>query len=137
MAKNTTDFQKLKAPNQPTSYTKEQLQELVSCAKDPLYFMEKYMYVQHSVKGKIPFQAYEFQKKLIHGYNNYRNVICMIPRQSGKCVGHNTIITIKNSKTNDVYDIPIGIWYEYTLSKQQGTAIPDISKYKRTPENNI
>ena len=84
MAKNTADFEKLKAPNQPTTYTAEQLQEFVRCANDPIYFMEHYMYVQHSVKGKIPFEAYSFQKDLIRTYRNYRNTIAMIPRQSGK-----------------------------------------------------
>lgn len=132
MAKNTTDFQKLKQPNQPISYTKEQLQELVSCAKDPLYFMEKYMFVQHSVKGKIPFKAYEFQKKLVYGYNNYRNVICMIPRQSGKCVVDKTLITVRNCKENKIYDIPIGIYYEWSACMRDGKQPPDISKYERT-----
>lgn len=84
MAKNNTDFQKLKPANQPIKYNKEQLQELVTCAKDPLYFMEKYMFVQHSTKGKIPFKAYEYQKSLINGFQQHRNVIAMIPRQSGK-----------------------------------------------------
>lgn len=84
MAKNNTDFQKLKPANQPIVYSKDQLQELVACAKDPLYFMEKYMFVQHSTKGKIPFKAYEYQKSLVHGFQNHRNVIAMIPRQSGK-----------------------------------------------------
>lgn len=84
MAKNNTDFQKLKPANQPIKYTKDQLEELVKCSNDPLYFMEKYMYVQHSTKGKIPFKAYEYQKELITGFDKHRNVIAMIPRQSGK-----------------------------------------------------
>jgi hypothetical protein len=131
MAKNTTDFQKLKAPNQPTNYTKEQLQELVNCAKDPLYFMEKYMYVQHSVKGKIPFEAYEFQKKLIHGYNNFRNVIAMIPRQSGKCISSHVQMSIKNKQTGEIFEIPIGIYYEWARCMRDGRTPPDISVYKK------
>ena len=79
-----TDFEKLKAPNQPTTYTSEQLQEFVGCAKDPTYFMENYLYIQHPTRGKIPFAAYEFQKDLIRTYWNNRNTIAMIPRQSGK-----------------------------------------------------
>ncbi len=84
MAKNTSDFEKLKSANQPTTYTTEQLQEFVMCAKDPIYFMEKYIYIQHPTKGKIQFEAYPFQRDLIKTYWNYRNTIAMIPRQSGK-----------------------------------------------------
>ena len=84
MARKNTDFVKLKPPNQPTTYTPAQVKEFISCARDPIYFMEKYLYVQHPTRGKIPFIAYEFQKDLIKTYWDYRNVIAMIPRQSGK-----------------------------------------------------
>jgi hypothetical protein len=99
MAKNTSDFEKLKSPNQPTTYTAEQLQEFVRCANDPIYFMERYMYVQHSVKGKIPFEAYSFQKELISTYRNYRNTIAMIPRQSGKALSLDTPIATPSGWT--------------------------------------
>ena len=62
MARKNTDFVKLKPPNQPTTYTPAQVKEFISCARDPIYFMEKYLYVQHPTRGKIPFIAYEFQK---------------------------------------------------------------------------
>jgi hypothetical protein len=84
MAKNTANFEKLKSPNQPTTYTSKQLQEFATCARDPIYFMERYVYIQHPTKGKIPFQAYDFQRDLIKTYRDYRNTIAMIPRQSGK-----------------------------------------------------
>lgn len=84
MGKNTSDFEKLKSPNQPTTYTAEQLQEFVNCAKDPIYFMERFLYIQHPTRGKILYEAYEFQKEMIKTYWNNRNTIAMIPRQSGK-----------------------------------------------------
>lgn len=84
MSKNNTDFEKLKPANQPTAYSPEQLQEFIRCAKDPLYFMQKYMFIQHPTKGKIPFEAYQFQKELVRTYWSFRNTIAMIPRQSGK-----------------------------------------------------
>jgi hypothetical protein len=84
MAKNNTDFEKLKPANQPTTYTPEQIQEFVRCAQDPIYFMEKHMFIQHPTKGKIPFEAYPFQKDLVKTYWSFRNTIAMIPRQSGK-----------------------------------------------------
>jgi len=84
MPRKNAEFVKLKPPNQPTMYTPEQLKEFAACARDPIYFMEKFLYVQHPTRGKIPFAAYEFQKDLIKTYNENRNVIAMIPRQSGK-----------------------------------------------------
>lgn len=84
MARNSSDFEKLKSPNQPTTYTTEQLKELSKCARDPLYFMENYIYIQHPKRGKIRFEAYSFQRELIKTYWSSRNTIAMIPRQSGK-----------------------------------------------------
>lgn len=86
MAKKSTDYEKLKKPNQATSYTPDQLNEFINCAKDPLYFMENFMYIQHPdpARGKIKFEAYEFQKKLINCYWKYKDVVAKIARQSGK-----------------------------------------------------
>ena len=84
MARKNADFVKLKPPNQPTSMTPEQTRDFIRCARDPIYFMQTYLYVQHPTRGKIPFAAYEFQKDLVKAYWDYRNVIAMIPRQSGK-----------------------------------------------------
>ena len=84
MSNKTKDFEKLKAANQPTTYTQEQFQEFLRCARDPIYFMENYMFIQHPTMGKIQFDAYEFQKDLITTYWKNRNTIAMIPRQSGK-----------------------------------------------------
>jgi Terminase large subunit, T4likevirus-type, N-terminal/Terminase RNaseH-like domain len=84
MAKNTANFEKLKQPNQPTTYTQAQLDEIISCAKDPVWFMERFLFIQHPLHGKIQFEAYEFQKHLIKTYWQNRNTIAMIPRQSGK-----------------------------------------------------
>lgn len=86
MATNTTEYKKLKSPNEPLNCTLSQLKEMIDCAKDPLYFMENYMYVQRAVEGRVKFQAYDFQKTLIKTYVDNRNSICMIPRQSGKTI---------------------------------------------------
>jgi len=84
MAKNNTAFEKLKPANQSTTYTPAQLQEIINCARDPLWFMERFLYIQHPLHGKLQFEAYPFQKELINTYWKNRNTIAMIPRQSGK-----------------------------------------------------
>ena len=136
MAKNTADFEKLKAPNQPVVFTSPaQLQEFFNCAKDPVYFMEKFMFIQHATQGKIRFNAYEFQKELINTYKDYRNTLAMIPRQSGKCVVNITTITVKQNSTGKVYEIPIGEYHTWAVEMQDSnTSTIDISKYEKNKE---
>jgi hypothetical protein len=131
MSKNTTDFEKLKPANQPTAYSNQQLQEFVKCARDPLYFMENYMFIQHPTKGKIPFEAYPFQRDLVKTYWNFRNTAAMIPRQSGKCVVNNTEVVIRDKTSGEIYDLPIGTYYEWAACMRDSKPPPDISGYKR------
>lgn len=66
------------------AYTEEQLQDLLTCADDPLFFMENFIYIQHGTKGKMKFVPYKFQRDLVKTYWKYRNTIAMISRQAGK-----------------------------------------------------
>ena len=59
-------------------------QEYIKCAKDPAYFMKKYCYIQHPTRGRILFNLYPFQEKMVDKFHNNRFVICKMPRQSGK-----------------------------------------------------
>jgi hypothetical protein len=84
MAKNTSNYEKLKPAFKKITLTQQQFSELAQCAQDPLWFMEHFMYIQHPLRGKMPFTAYHFQKDLVKTYWKNRNTIAMIPRQSGK-----------------------------------------------------
>lgn len=84
MAQAQVDFTLVKAANAKTTYTSKQVQEIKRCMEDPLYFMENYMWIQHPVKGKMPFEAYEYQKQLVNAYWKNTSVIALLPRQSGK-----------------------------------------------------
>ena len=74
----------IKKPHQSQSWSKEQVDEFTTCINDPIYFIETYAYIQHPVKGKVPFALFDYQKKLIRTYNDYRYAIAMLPRQTGK-----------------------------------------------------
>ena len=51
-------------------------QEYIKCAKDPVYFMKKYCYIQHPTRGRIQFNLYPFQEKVLNLLNkNDRNII--------------------------------------------------------------
>jgi hypothetical protein len=67
-----------------SEYTPELIQELVRCQKDPVYFIRKYVWLQHPKRGKILFDLYPYQEELIHACENNTRVIALISRQMGK-----------------------------------------------------
>jgi hypothetical protein len=77
----------VKKPHQTESFTKDQLLEFAKCA-DPIggpeYFMSNYFYIQHPTKGRMLYEPFDYQKRLIHAYHNYRYSISLMPRQTGK-----------------------------------------------------
>jgi len=49
-----------------------------------LYFAKNFFHIQHPTKGKMKFEPFEYQLRLLHSYHDYRFNINMMPRQSGK-----------------------------------------------------
>ena len=86
MAK-TLDGVLIKKPHQKENFTKEEFTEFAKCA-DPVngaqYFMNSFFNIQHPTKGRMVYQAFEYQTKLLDIYHNYRFNINMLPRQTGK-----------------------------------------------------
>ena len=81
-----------KKANQKETFTEEQINDLMQCM-DPdqgyLYFARKFAYIQHPVKGKLLFDPFTYQERLLKSYHNFRFNINMLPRQTGKttCAG--------------------------------------------------
>lgn len=75
---------KLKLPGVELQYTEEQLKEYVKCAKDPVYFCEKYIKVKTLDKGIVPFNLYQYQKNFVNAIHDNRFTISKWPRQCGK-----------------------------------------------------
>jgi len=57
--------------------------EYVKCATNPAYFMKKYCMIQHPIRGKIPFELYDFQEKSVHEFKDNRFNIILKARQLG------------------------------------------------------
>jgi hypothetical protein len=77
----------VKTPYKQQIFTPEQLDSFLKCADPvtgPQYFLDHYFYIQHPTQGKLLYQPYSYQRKLIHTYHNYRFSISMMPRQTGK-----------------------------------------------------
>ena len=68
-------------------FTEEQVKHLLQCA-DPklgyMHFVKNFFHIQHPVKGKVKFEPFEYQERLLSSYHDYRFNINMMPRQSGK-----------------------------------------------------
>ena len=58
-------------------------QEYIKCAKDPEYFMKKYCYIQHPTRGRILFNLYPFQGKVLHLFRDNQFLITLKSRQLG------------------------------------------------------
>ena len=58
-------------------------QEYIKSAKDPAYFLRKYCVIQHPIKGKVPFDLYDFQEKTIEEFEGHRMNIILKARQLG------------------------------------------------------
>ena len=77
----------IKKAHKQERFTEQQVQEMLACA-DPLtgydYFVKHFFYIQHPVKGKLLFEPFGYQERLLHSYHDNRFNINMLPRQSGK-----------------------------------------------------
>lgn len=58
-------------------------QEYIKCAKDPAYFLKKYCKIQHPKRGKINFNLYPFQDKVLQLLLNNEYSIVNKSRQLG------------------------------------------------------
>lgn len=74
----------LKKPGQQTTYTYEQIQELIKCQNDPVYFIENYVYIRHAKRGRIKFAMYDYQRNMVGKYHKQRFNIVLSARQTGK-----------------------------------------------------
>lgn len=71
MAESQVDYKQLLA------------REYKKCCEDPAYFMRRYVYIQHPMRGRILFNLYPFQEKVLHLFRDSDNIICLKSRQLG------------------------------------------------------
>ena len=57
--------------------------EYLKCSKDPVYFMKKYCYIQHPMRGKIKFDLYKFQEESLTEIESNRYNVILKSRQMG------------------------------------------------------
>lgn len=92
----------IKAPYQKLALTEQQQAEFLRCALDPVYFVKKYIWVQHPTKGKVPFDLYDYQVDMIRTFAGHRQVVAMCSRQLGKTASAAAFIIWFSIFQNDV-----------------------------------
>jgi hypothetical protein len=61
----------------------QRIDELVKCGSDAAYFIKSYVYIQHPVRGRIPFETYDFQDDVVTSISKNRFNIVLKSRQLG------------------------------------------------------
>ena len=57
--------------------------EFLRCKDDPAYFIRNYVYITHPVKGRIKFDLYRFQERIINEFKGHRFNLMRKFRQAG------------------------------------------------------
>lgn len=69
------------------TWTEQQIEELMGC-QDPIdgphYFLDRFFYIQHPTKGKLRYEPFDYQRRLIDSYHHHRFNVNLLPRQTGK-----------------------------------------------------
>lgn len=76
--------QLLKRTNVQVNLTKEQAEEYLRCAEDPVYFIKNYVYIINVDHGKMKFDLWPFQERMVKHFIENRFPIFKLPRQVGK-----------------------------------------------------
>ncbi len=71
-----------------TNYTAKTQRDIIKdeykkCVIDPVYFIKKYCYIQHPLRGKILFNLYDFQERCLYDFRDHDYNIVLKSRQLG------------------------------------------------------
>lgn len=75
---------KIKRAGIAVNFSSHQIEELIKCKEDPVYFIENYCKIVSLDKGLILFKMWDFQKEFVRLMQYNRKTIAMLGRQSSK-----------------------------------------------------
>jgi hypothetical protein len=58
-------------------------EELIKCAQDPIYFIKRNVLIQHPTRGRMSFNLYQFQEKVLEIFRRENYIIINKSRQLG------------------------------------------------------
>lgn len=87
MASKNFDGKLVKTAHSTQRFSEQDIADLANCMDPntgPHHFLDNFFYIQHPVKGKLRYEAFEYQRRLIDSYHQHRFNINLLPRQTGK-----------------------------------------------------
>jgi len=112
-------------------FTQAQIDEYTKCKTDPVYFVRQWMKIRHVDRGLINFDLYDYQERLLRQLIEERFNIVTQCRQSGKCLGFSTMISIRNKETGEEMEISLGQFYLSQLKKDRSHDEVNIAEQAR------
>jgi len=67
----------------PPLNKQKQIAEIVKCGKNPEYFINRYVKIQHPLRGRIDFHTFPFQNDCLEAFNDHRFNVVVKSRQLG------------------------------------------------------
>lgn len=118
MVEKEQQLASIKKPGEVEMISAEEMKyrigEIARCKRDICYFAEKYFKIINLDVGLTTIKLYPKQKDLLKFFVGEKRCIVLASRQSSKCVGFWTWITLKNKKLPFLkFKIPIGIFYMF------------------------
>lgn len=87
MGSKNIDNKLVKTAHSTQKYTERDIEDLLKCT-DPIdgphFFLENFFYIQHPTRGKLKYEPYDYQRRLIDSYHQNRFNVNLLPRQTGK-----------------------------------------------------
>jgi hypothetical protein len=129
LGKKLTRYEKLwfqnmrgiRKANLTFAMTNFEFEEYIKCKINIHYFAEKYCQIKREDGTIGPMKLRDYQKDIIDLYTKNPRSILMASRQTGKCLGFNTLANVE--KDGDIIKIPIGLLYYDALKKEKNLTI--------------
>ena len=117
----------LKRAHVPLSFTSEQVEEVIKCSQDVVYFIKNYVQIINLDEGLVPFDMYPFQEEMANTISDNRFTVIKTCRQAGKTTTSAAVI-LWHVLFNESYTIAI-------LANKLNTAREILSRVQRAYEN--
>ncbi len=117
----------LKRAHVPIEFTADQVEEVIKCSQDVVYFIENYVKIINLDEGLVPFSMYPFQQDMANMITDNRFSVIKTCRQAGKTTTSAAVI-LWHVLFNESYTIAI-------LANKLSTAREILSRVQRAYEN--
>ena len=117
----------LKRAHVPIGFTSEQVEEVIKCSQEVVYFIKNYVKIINLDEGLVPFNMYPFQEDMANTISDNRFTVIKTCRQAGKTTTSAAVI-LWHVLFNESYTIAI-------LANKLNTAREILSRVQRAYEN--